>query len=633
MRASLARWSVASVLMFACTPEIVAPPASPTPVETASASRPPVIATPTHADLCRAPGDPPAQFAIQATAGERYAFVASDGFSSRITLENEDTALGVIDAVSLAVSPDRRLLAYWSIDPGAPDRPRELRLRDLTDGSDRAIPTSAEPRGGAIAWSCDHTSMLIAAVKPGVATGGRLDAPPPEYTSLRLVDLRSGVETELARFAGETVVPLAWNARLRAASAFVRQRSHVSAYLLVRGATDITRWELGPDDSLMPETIEVDPSATIVSGRGTTATPVATGLFLWPIEDAARRTVRRPQPEEFLMSSALDPGAAYSFVVVRGRRADSTHRLELWPADPQSPAQVLVADLGPIDTASLSASAGGGHVYVMRTSYRAGPRTTLSADAGRNTVDLASAPRGHSGRSVVVGQRALRALAPPAIAVAMDRQQAIARIVALTDKVRRVDRSDAKLVAWSDVQRTLLFRATPGAASPDAPIWAVAIAGDILADTGSQRVPLYWGVWFIDANSGEIRDFNTDARPLWRWPTYWDQLLDRAPNPPPRPPAPGFSRIADFSLGGDCGYATDAVADRDRLVWLIDCGPASNRSAASTLGPMLERQGWRSCGGATGDASWAMAELVVALESGSAAPPGYIRVSQRPGTC
>ena len=621
----------ALLLTTACTTDMVTPTPTPTSDLATPTSASSVGRTPVHADLCQSPGGPAVAIPLLAQ-GERFAFVQRDVDTARFWLEGADTVLGIVDTVRVAISPDRRLLAYWARDVAAPERAVELRVRELATGQERAIVTSRDSRGGALAWSCDHRSLLVAAVKPGSGTGGRMDAPLPEYTALRLIDLATGTEGELSRFPGELVVPLAWNARLRAAAAFVQQRSFVAAYLLVRGVGDVRRWDLSPDGTVVAaSTVEADTAATTIFATGSTVNPVSTGVFRWPIDDAARRSVRSAEAGDFLLTARQRPGTADAFALVRRIRRDGPDRLEVWPADARDPARVLVPDLAELETSTLSPRADGS-VFLARHTLPLQARTVFRVDPTGRADPVKSPPIfGIVGESIIVGEQAVAALGAPAIRATLDRQQAIGRVSALAEKIRRLDRSDAKLVEWRDVLRLLSGRINAGAAAPGAAVWAVAIAGDILADTGSTRIALRYGVWFIDADSGAVLEFNSDARPLWVWPHYWDDLLDRAPNPPARLPAPGRdSGPRDFGVSGDCGFAAGAVRNGDQLVWLLDCGPAANRAARATLGPMLERQGWTACGSGAAAGSWTRGDLRIGVSEGSGVAPNYIRLSQSP---
>jgi len=94
--------------------------------------------------------------------------------------------------------------------------------------------------------------------------------------------------------------------------------------------------------------------------------------------------------------------------------------------------------------------------------------------------------------------------------------------------VLRVDRIEAKLTMYRDI--IAMDRAmTPALLGPNAPVWAVAVGGDLRAYNGDIPVPLNWGVWFLDGQTGKTIGFTTDSvRVAGRtWPSFWDDLVDR----------------------------------------------------------------------------------------------------------
>ncbi len=103
--------------------------------------------------------------------------------------------------------------------------------------------------------------------------------------------------------------------------------------------------------------------------------------------------------------------------------------------------------------------------------------------------------------------------------------------------ITRIDRTEAKLVRWSDLKSIVGPFQGPGpgplGAEPQAPIWVVAVAGDLGMTSGicggrgacPSPAPIRWSVAFIDARTGVVRSTST-AGP-GDWPAFFDALPDR----------------------------------------------------------------------------------------------------------
>ena len=101
----------------------------------------------------------------------------------------------------------------------------------------------------------------------------------------------------------------------------------------------------------------------------------------------------------------------------------------------------------------------------------------------------------------------------------------------------RIDRTEAKLVRWTDIRSIVGPFQGPGpgplSAEPQAPIWVVAVAGDLGMTSGICRgegacpspAPIRWSVSFVDARTGAVR-WTTSAG-TDDWPAFFDALPDR----------------------------------------------------------------------------------------------------------
>jgi hypothetical protein len=101
----------------------------------------------------------------------------------------------------------------------------------------------------------------------------------------------------------------------------------------------------------------------------------------------------------------------------------------------------------------------------------------------------------------------------------------------------RIERTEAKLVRWMDLRSiTGPFQGpAPGplSAAPDAPIWVVAVSGDLGMTSGVCRgpvacpsTPIRWSVVYVDARTGAIRSTSTST--AGDWPAFFDPLPDRS---------------------------------------------------------------------------------------------------------
>ena len=116
------------------------------------------------------------------------------------------------------------------------------------------------------------------------------------------------------------------------------------------------------------------------------------------------------------------------------------------------------------------------------------------------------------------------------LAVKIQQPEATTAVMRLTAEVRRIDRIEAKLMTW----REYLASGDPGAYKPaaadvSAPVWIVAVSGEIVPQFG-RGLTFNWGVFTIDGTGGGITSLT--ARNDGPWPAFFDALPDHpAPSP------------------------------------------------------------------------------------------------------
>src|SRR5438034_3665726 len=103
--------------------------------------------------------------------------------------------------------------------------------------------------------------------------------------------------------------------------------------------------------------------------------------------------------------------------------------------------------------------------------------------------------------------------------------------------IARIDRAEARLVRWTDIRSIVGPFQGPGpgplSAEPQAPIWVVAVAGDLGMTSGICRgltacpspAPIRWSVSFVDARTGAVRW--TQSAGAGDWPAFFDALPDQ----------------------------------------------------------------------------------------------------------
>ena len=85
-----------------------------------------------------------------------------------------------------------------------------------------------------------------------------------------------------------------------------------------------------------------------------------------------------------------------------------------------------------------------------------------------------------------------------------------------------------------------------------------------------------------------------------------------------------------FVLPPACRYVGQPTSElnADQVVWLIDCGPATNKdAAAASFGPGVVRQGWRTCGQGPISASWARDGRTLAITASTDSAAKFPRLT------
>jgi hypothetical protein len=117
----------------------------------------------------------------------------------------------------------------------------------------------------------------------------------------------------------------------------------------------------------------------------------------------------------------------------------------------------------------------------------------------------------------------------PHQAAIASREDAIGRVRALTAQVRRIDESEARRVSWSEIAPFVEASSLPAGIGPDAPVWAVAITGEIqlLRHPPGINPPLHhWGVYIFDARTGS--QITAASGLQRRWPEWFDGLHEKS---------------------------------------------------------------------------------------------------------
>jgi hypothetical protein len=225
----------------------------------------------------------------------------------------------------------------------------------------------------------------------------------------------------------------------------------------------------------------------------------------------------------------------------------------------------------------------------------------------------------------------------------LTRDEALALVRSLSEVVR-VDRIEAKLLAWSEfapvgmgVDRT--GHQTP---LPDS-VWAIAIAGDTYptywgAPLGTPQEHFAWSLWGIDALRGNIASLKVGS--TGSWPPGFDALADHiavAPTPSPSPPPPvPFDLVAPGGPQPMPPIVALAAADASAMqLWaVVTDGPQSSALQRSADGGRTWQQAGAPAGGWSPARVAAADALVLVSDLGrnAAATSGGLYLSKDAGS-
>ena len=156
-----------------------------------------------------------------------------------------------------------------------------------------------------------------------------------------------------------------------------------------------------------------------------------------------------------------------------------------------------------------------------------------------NSTSLGDVDRVLATLQVAAPAAAPKATVTKDVAIAMVTAPLTAPQSAKPGTTTRVDRAEAKLVRWGDISSIVGPFQGPGpaplSAAPQAPMWAVAVSGDLGLTSGLCRgpagftcpspAPVRWTFAVIDARTSAVR-WSVSAGP-GDWPAFFDALPDR----------------------------------------------------------------------------------------------------------
>jgi hypothetical protein len=221
---------------------------------------------------------------------------ASHGMLTRnpaaIRTEADPTALNKTpnwnEGAAAAVSPDGKRVAILrtgetgqGIITFTTEKPDEITsVMDMAGTGENLV--------GAPVWAADNSdSLLLAITKPGAATGV---APPPAYSALRSVDVKTHKVTEVTRTTnGFVLVPVVWHPGAAAAAAYETGDGGFAVnYLVIRGQ-QVTRTPFGA--TVVGGTLAANQDGTRVAAIY--GTPGAT-VHWWPFDRFDQQTELKP---------------------------------------------------------------------------------------------------------------------------------------------------------------------------------------------------------------------------------------------------------------------------------------------------------------------------------------------------
>jgi hypothetical protein len=372
-------------------------------------------------------------------------------------------------------------------------------------------------------WRSDGGALAVTAIS--VSFRGGAD-PPPDFVRLYVVDLATATVRELPRIERARFTPLAWSARTRVITGAWLGEGGLHAVIRVRDdgtrLPDITPSQ--PYNDLIGSPDGESLLATYRYGEGNRQFSGAHAFSA----DTFTLTGKR----DLVDDPALDG------IRFRGDRGDllallrldtrpiTTFALEIWPRDLAGAGRRVWSSQakpnfyeGPI--VRLDGAAAYLQFFEVGTTNNGWIRVDLASGTDAPfPVNTRGVP---SAQSFLISDAAIDKLRIRFQAPSISRDDAIARVRARGNVVR-ADRTEAKLMPYREVSE-YSPDLRPNTLPRDAPVWAVAIGGDIVTVDGTK---ISWGVWYVDGRNGDVVGFITDPLPgRSAWPWFWDTLPDR----------------------------------------------------------------------------------------------------------
>ena len=441
---------------------------------------------------------------------------------SYLRLETEAEPFVPLDGPVAAVAPDGWSLAYWHIGLGVAATSADLRVIDLRTGTEQTLLRAEGDQPGTAIFRSDGSALLV--TTNSLSFRGGAD-PPPDHVRIRTVDLATGAVRELLTMGQTRFEPLAWSAR-----------THVIAGAWVGEGGVHTLYRLRDDGTLLAAVPGLPHYDAVAGGdaRGDSflasyayydSNHAYSGVHRIATDTLAIIARRDSVDESFLTEYQFRP-ASDEIVGLISFGPPTSAALDVLPGDLRTPGHRTWASATPGGVGSLRLRIDGHAAYLQTNTPGAPNRGWLRVDldTGAATTLPTSARGVPSGGSFYITDIAVARLHPPAIAPSIAKNDAIAQVRGLSANVIRVDRIEAKLVTYRDIAGFDPPMAEK-AFAPGAPMWAVAVSGDVRTSAGDR---LKWGVWFIDARSGLIAGFRGDQGQAFTWPFFWDDLPDHS---------------------------------------------------------------------------------------------------------
>ena len=453
---------------------------------------------------------------IQRGPGAGVGLRLESGADPFVVFDTEDTGV---------ISPDGRRLAFFVRDQG--DYRQSLRVFDGSTGDVRELLRLSDESPSGYGWSEDGMGIAYGARSNRFERGG-VD-PPPTYTAVRLVELSGASPREVARVQNENLVVVGWRRADRQVLARSGWAEGASRPVMVGEDGKIHRAALGVPVS--PQSIVASPDRAASAGQfwSASSTTNDSGIAVWSVTADRVLAERRVAPDSGVVAFAYVARTNDLAVLISRMYGPAPlTSLEVWPDHGRgTPRSIWTAgQLYSQGSQGFFLSADGTAAYVSFL-YPGRPVDRVKVDlrTGQGTSVTFPTRTPYVG-TLLVSDAAIARHRATSVTSPLGRADVIARVRALDRNVVRVDRIEAKLGSAAEVQRLVIYR-TKLDVPADAPVWVVAVAGDVRAFTDTESFRLSWGAWFLDGRDGRVIGFDGDPRPGWPW--FWDDLKDRAP--------------------------------------------------------------------------------------------------------